>query len=439
MQAYKIFKKIFSRHGLFDIYFSFIQHKRVVGIDKITNEVFESRLDKNIELIVNKTQNNSYNYSFYKAKLILKGRDKCPRIISMPTIRDRLALKALSILLFLVYENEIKYKLVQSILSDIKQKMMSFDSFIKIDIKNFYPSINHELLFKKIRKKIKKPEILSLIANSICQKSLLSTSEHVPPVTIGIPQGLSISNILANVYMLDLDKIMARKRKYAYFRYVDDILILCNAKDINVIHEQIKKEFIHLNLEINEDKLEKGFLTDSFSYLGYYYTEYGFSVRPSSIDKLRDSIVRNFTTFKYSSDLPLSYLIWNINLRITGCMFEKNKYGWMFFYSQIDDMQLLYQLDHFINMMIKRFLKPSKYFIPKKFVRTYWEITKNLSDTNYIPNFSDYGISQKKTILNEVFQFKDPFSWEDDIVEKVFRKKVFQSIRELEKDFQRLS
>jgi len=45
----------------------------------------------------------------------------------------------------------------------------------------------------------------------------------------------------------------------------------------------------------------------------------------------------------------------------------------------------------------------------------------------------------KKRILNTVFLYKDPFSWPDNKVEKIFRIKIFQSIKDLERDIQRLS
>ena len=49
---------------------------------------------------------------------------------------------------------------------------------------------------------------------------------------IGVPQGLSLSNILANLYMYDLDMKMKALSKVeangilGYYRYVDDILII---------------------------------------------------------------------------------------------------------------------------------------------------------------------------------------------------------------------
>jgi len=439
MQAFKIFKSVFSLEGLSSIYFTFIAHKKVVGIDKTSNQGFQKRLSENLELIYRKVNEDSYTFSFYKAKLIIKGRNKYPRVISIPTIRDQLTLKAINILLSIVYQDEIKYKQVQTLLSNIKEKMLLFDSFIKIDISEFYPSINHDILLTKVKRKIRKKEILSLVSKAIRKKTLITRSEELPSTRVGIPQGLSISNILANIYMMDFDKVMKCNSRFSYHRYVDDILILCKSIDKRFILNDIKKELSKLNLEVNKDKIENGSLTQSFNYLGYYNTGSGFSVRPSSVSKLRDSIVKSFTYYNYSEDLPLNYLIWRVNLRITGCIMDKNKYGWMFFYSQIDDLKLLFQLDHFVDKLIKRFLRASDQFNPKKFVRTFWEIKSNLSSTKYIPNFTEYSFTAKVEVLNGVFLYKNVNTWPEKKVNEVFNILIFQSIKDLEKDFQRMS
>ena len=439
MQAWRLFNQYFSFDTLSLIYTTYLQYKRTVGIDKMSTEVFEVKINKHINTILKKVSTNSYEYSFYKAKLILKGRDKLPRVISIPTIRDRLTLKTLSLLLFELYKSEIKFKLVQTIISDIKEKLDNYNSFIKIDIADFYPSINHNILRSKLYKKIRKPEILSLIFNALKTKSLISSDENVGEIEKGIPQGLAISNILANIYMLDMDKTLFRKRKFKYYRYVDDILILCNSEDILEIKSFMNNQLAKLKLDTNEEKYKDGDLTKEFSYLGYLYTAQGFTVRKQSIIKFQESILRNITIYKHSDTLPLNYLIWIINLRVTGCIIENNKYGWMFFYSQIDKLRLLYEIDHFIKKMLNKNLEEDEKFKSKKLVRTYFEITKNLTRTNYIPNFSEYDLIDKQKLLNEVFGFKDPFGWPQLKVEIIFRKKIFQSIRDLERDFQTFS
>lgn len=439
MKAYKAFGQIFTYNKLLDIYFKYIRHKRNVGLDKVTCDVFERNLNTNINASLNKIMNGNYHYIFYKARLISKGREKYPRVISIPSVRDRLILKSVHLMLSIIYEDDVKNELIHSIINRFKLKKSRYNYFLKIDIKNFYPSICHTKLEKVLKRKIRKPEILKLIQSAIKNKTLLSYKEKLPYSNKGIPQGLSISNILASIYLFDLDKVFKSKRIFLYFRYVDDILILHNNPKHDEIKSLIIDELHKLDLQINTDKIEEGNLIDEFTYLGYKNTPTGFSVRNTSVESLHQSILKNFTIYKHSVELPISYLEWIVNLRITGCIFNKKKYGWMFFYSQIDDLTLLFKLDNFVFNIISKNLPVKDRFAPKKFIRTYHEIINNLSNTKYIPNFTEYSNKKKKEVLSEIFDYKGSLSWPDEKVDRIFNKKIFQSIKELEKDIQRFS
>ena len=47
-----------------------------------------------------------------------------------------------------------------------------YDSFIKLDIKSYYKSIDHDLLKKKLKRKIRKKEIIDLIFLAITTPSI---------------------------------------------------------------------------------------------------------------------------------------------------------------------------------------------------------------------------------------------------------------------------
>ncbi|MDM1036028.1 hypothetical protein HX065_10410 [Myroides odoratimimus] len=85
-------------------------------------------------------------------------------------------------------------------------------------------------------------------------------------VNIGIPQGLPISTILANLYLLDfdrklIDKLVKGKGAY-YRRYSDDILIVCSIADINEIKEFVIEEIKNSFLGISEAKTEQFIFQD---------------------------------------------------------------------------------------------------------------------------------------------------------------------------------
>lgn len=91
---------------------------------------------------------------------------------------------------------------------------------------------------------------------------------------VGVPQGLDISNILAEIFISDFDKKMRIGPNIYYQRYVDDILILCDKANVYSIAEMVYKELEKLKLKPHpignvDSKSVKGDLNASFDYLGY--------------------------------------------------------------------------------------------------------------------------------------------------------------------------
>lgn len=384
------------------------------GIDRINRKTFEKDLSTHLKTIVRKVNNGTYKFSKYREKLISKGRDKAPRVISIPTIRDKIVLRALCNILLNVLHSETQSKLPQTIIHEIKNEIESgkFDYFFKIDIKNFYPSIKHDILLKKIRRKIKKPEILNLIEGAISQETYDSSQYSTETPTQGVPQGLSISNILASLYLNSLDEKQSPATSYSYFRYVDDILVLCSSKDSKFLEEKLIKDLELLGLNThcdspeNCEKQDSGSICKSVTYLGYKFSDNQISVKRKSIDNIKNSIMKLFAENKYTNS-TLKIFEWKINLRITGCMFENKKYGWVFYFSQLTDLKILFELDFLVKKLCERYRINLSKIKLKKFIRSYSETTKNLQSTSYIPNFSNLDTIQKKAILVDVFRMKE--------------------------------
>jgi len=91
-----------------------------------------------------------------------------------------------------------------------------------MDIQNFYPIINHEILLQKLHKLIDNEDALYLVKKAIQQVAIPKGRKNKQNEINGkgVPQGIPISNILAQIYLDDLDTVNLQ-----YFRYVDDVLI----------------------------------------------------------------------------------------------------------------------------------------------------------------------------------------------------------------------
>jgi retron-type reverse transcriptase len=89
---------------------------------------------------------------------------------------------------------------------------------LKLDIRKFYPNVDHGILKQLLRKKIKDQDLLWLL------DGIIDSAD-------GLPIGNYLSQYLANFYLTYFDHWLKEdlKVKY-YFRYADDIVILSSDK-----------------------------------------------------------------------------------------------------------------------------------------------------------------------------------------------------------------
>jgi retron-type reverse transcriptase len=89
---------------------------------------------------------------------------------------------------------------------------------LKIDIRKFYPSIDHDILKRIVRLKLKDKRLLALLDEIIDSAG-------------GVPIGNYLSQYFANLYLAYFDHwIKEQKGVKFYFRYADDIVVLHNDK-----------------------------------------------------------------------------------------------------------------------------------------------------------------------------------------------------------------
>jgi len=424
------------------VYTDNVQLSGAIGIDNRNQKGFWPIQDDEISIISRKVIAGSYSFTKYKLKLISKGRGKPPREISIPTIRDRVTLRALCDFLSMSFKNSVKFELPQNVVRAVKENVISskYDGFIKLDVKNFYPTIKHDELHSRLRKRIKDPAILSLIENAISTPTVVRPHSSDKLTSIGIPQGLAISNILSAIYLLNIDNLMRKQTELKFYRYVDDVLILCNHKNADEIAKKLIKRFKKIGLEVHEptnisDKSKIGHIAERFDFLGYSFDNGLISCRRGSIDKLRESIVSIFNGYKYADNKNVDFLLWRLDMRVTGCVFEKKCKGWLFYFSEMNNENLLHQLDAFVMKLAKRFGVSIE---PKKFVRSHFEIKHNRKETNYVPNFDSYTLVQMKEVLIKYFNMNLSQLRKNEI-EYEFKKRIKRQAKELLEDIQDFS
>lgn len=449
-------KNYFELEYLKDIYTRKIKKSKSKGIDKISIEIFEKNLNENLSLIIRKILNETYSFSPYLEILKLKGRNKHPRVISIPTIRDKIVLLAIKEILHDAFQTDVHRKLPNNYITDIKKYLAENPGekfYLKLDLEKFYDTINRDILMTKLRERNLPDGIEKLILKAI-------STITVPPntkkssyfnyeSTLGVPQGLSISNILAQIYVLDFDNTIL-KRKYFYRRYVDDILLINNTSFSTFRIDNFTTEIEKLDLNINKEKTEQNSLSIlPFNYLSYKISNSNISVAEKNVELFIRRIAGKFTWFKNglnNKDKRPEYLkndtekfksvfLEELNENITGTISNEKNYGWLFYFSEITDINLLFRLDKIISAFFKDIDAFDNTIPPqlKKLIRTYYCIKHK--KFNYIANFDLYdSVRKKRDFLLFRGRISRDLNYTDEQINLKFENYQQNRIYKLEKD-----
>ena len=112
--------------------------------------------------------------------------------------------------------------------------------YLKMDIKQYFPSVPQEILIAKLERKIKDHRTIDLI------RKVLAASDD------GIPLGYYISQWFANFYLMDLDHTIAElPGRKLYIRWMDDFVIFSgNKRKLHKYKDAVEHELNLLGLRL---------------------------------------------------------------------------------------------------------------------------------------------------------------------------------------------
>jgi len=124
----------------------------------------------------------------------------------------------------------------------VQRGIRRFPWYVKVDIRRYFDSIDHEILCQIVTRRIKGNEVLSLIRRII-------GSYHTIPGK-GLPIGSLTSQYFANYYLDGLDRsIMERLGACAHARYMDDVIWCCHDRAAG------KATLAHVKEYLSEERL----------------------------------------------------------------------------------------------------------------------------------------------------------------------------------------
>ena len=132
---------------------------------------------------------------------------------------------------------------------------------LKLDVKKFYPSIDHNLLKLMYRTLFKDPNLLWLL------DEIIDSTEGDK----GVPIGNYLSQYSGNLFLSKFDRWIKEKLRVKYYiRYMDDIVILHHDKNyLRKLLKEINKYLKNINLEIKGDYQIFPSRTRGIDFVGY--------------------------------------------------------------------------------------------------------------------------------------------------------------------------
>jgi len=269
MKIYKnVFNKIISPENLFAAWDEFKKGKQ----KKPDVQQFERYLEQNIFQLHRELKRKTYRHGPYTSFYI---NDPKPRHIHKALARDRIVHHAVFKTLYPLFdptfindsyscrENKGTHKGVRQLASFLRKasKNNTLPCYVlKCDIKKFFHSVDHT-------------DLITLVSKHICgHNAVRLIREIVESFPTGIPIGNLTSQLLANIYLNELDQYVKHLLKIPYYiRYTDDFVIVDNSP------EKLKKWLcaIHdflgyaLQLELHPQKVILLKYHQGIDFLGY--------------------------------------------------------------------------------------------------------------------------------------------------------------------------
>lgn len=347
---------------------------------------------ENIELSLD-LMNGNFHTSAYKNKIIHEPKERLLYIL--PYFPDRVVHHAI---MQVMEEQWVKIMIpttyacirgrgIGKLYTDLK-KVLRNDSegtkyCLKMDIHHFYPSINHKKLEKIIRKKLKDPLFLELL-------------DEIIESADGVPIGNYLSQFFANLYLTYFDHWIKETLhvKY-YFRYCDDMVILCNSKE-ELAELRVKiQDYLRNELDLELKKNWQVFPVEDrgIDYCGFVFKHNHILIR-SSIKRRIMGTVKRYMNHTISQE--------TFDMKMTAY------YGWM---KRTNSKNLAYTIEKVTekvyNVWYGRYIRVSRLFDINAiiYIKSITERSKYYEVNFIMDNHAYFTRTNNKKLIKLMYQY----------------------------------
>src|SRR5262250_1563413 len=207
------------------------------GVDGVTFEAIEEDGPESfLKQIRDELVNHTYRPMPARKKEIPKDGGRKVRVLSIPSIRDRVVQGAIKLILEPIFEADFQAgsygyrpkRTAHQAVNRVAQAMVEEKTrVIDIDLRAYFDNVQHSLLLEKVARRVNDAAMMHLL------KMILKATGKK-----GVPQGGVASPLLSNIYLTKIDRMLekaiatTRCGKYThvqYARFADDLVVLIDS------------------------------------------------------------------------------------------------------------------------------------------------------------------------------------------------------------------
>jgi RNA-directed DNA polymerase len=334
-----LYVHVCKRETLYEAYRQAKENDGAPGLDGVSFEAIEKAgVDGFLEQIRDELVSREYTPMPNRKKEIPKDGGKKVRVLSIPTIRDRVVQGALLLILEPIFEADFQpgsfgYRPQRTAPEAVDRVALAISAgktrVIDLDLRAYFDNVKHHILLWKLAKRIYDRDVMRLL------KLILKATG-----TKGVPQGGVISPLLSNIYLTDVDCMLetvrertreGRRTCIEYARFADDLVVLVDGHPsadwrVGTVRRWLREELAKLEVEVNEEKSRTVDLVsgESFGFLGFDFRRVRnrsgkwFALRTPKKKKRTELLRKLRVVFRNLRSQPVERVIERINPILRG-------------------------------------------------------------------------------------------------------------------------